>query len=294
MTHNQKRCFLTVFYIAAFILYYFVADMISGMIADEYITLLMMISVIFMGFFIAYRLIFQVILRERSPYDKDYYDYYRTHYKTGESEHRFNNNSDNSSTVSVKNNLSASDTYKNEPLETITQKIYYRDLQERIRKVYADYAQTESDPRVIITMPTIKDINAPATKKFYKAFDNITPHYNKIINNNPNNIAKEKYIKLVEELETSWENAINTAQDIGLNGLGEKDKDRAYKLLNRIMYPSNEHELEVDKIALARILNKVVYNDGFRKKTLNTDKLFDGHSEYLSIAGGQNRKQLNK
>ena len=63
-------------------------------------------------------------------------------------------------------------------------------------------------------MLTIKDTNAPATKKFYKAFDNITPHYNDI----------------------------NTAHDIGLNGLGEKDKDQAYKLLNysRLSYALNK------------------------------------------------------
>lgn len=188
-----------------------------------------------------------------------------------------------------------STTHENESFEPDTPKVYYRDLQERVGKVYADYAQTESDPRIVITMPTIKDTNAPATKKFYKAFDNITPHYNDIINSNPDTVARKKHIRLVEDLEKSWENAINTAHDIGLNGLGEKDKDRAYKLLNRIMYPSNEHELEVDKIALARILNKVVYQDGFSKKKLNTDKLFDTHSEYLAIAsGGQTRKQLNK
>lgn len=193
--------------------------------------------------------------------------------------------------------------YKKELLENDTERSQleinlvdktYGELHNIIDAVYAEYAQIESDDTVLITAPAIKDINVPATKRFHEAFYKVNNNYDAIMTQDKDKTASKEDNLIVHQLEKAWRDALFYARSIGLNGVSERDKGLARKVLERVLHPVNEHELKLDKQLLEKILKDVHYDDSDGYETYLDAHLVMQPSEirFAAIEKGYNAKPV--
>ena len=144
----------------------------------------------------------------------------------------------------------------------------------------------------MITAPAIKDINVPATKLFHETFYKVNNNYDAIMTRDKDKTASKEDNLIVHQLEKAWRDALFYARSIGLNGVSERDKGLARKVLERVLHPVNEHELKLDKQLLEKILKDVHYDDSDGYETYLDAHLVMQPSEirFAAIEKGYNAK----
>lgn len=156
----------------------------------------------------------------------------------------------------------------------------YSEIQRSLEHVLQEYAQVESDPRTIISIPLILDITVPQTRSFHEILQETQEVRDDILSAEKYGKATRKHVQIVDNLVQSWEEALNYARRIGMNGITEREKEKASKLLNRVLHPVNEYELDLDRAALIRILENVEYENSktYRNDRLDVQKIIDEHA----------------
>lgn len=163
--------------------------------------------------------------------------------------------------------------------DAVMTSIPYTEIQRSLEHVLQEYAQVESDPRTIISIPLILDVTVPQTSVFHQMLQETQGIQDDILSAEKYEKATREHVQVIDDLVQSWEEALDYAREIGMNGITEREKEKAAKLLNRVLHPANEYELDLDRAALIRILENVEYKNSetYRNDNLNVQKIVDEH-----------------
>ena len=138
--------------------------------------------------------------------------------------------------------------------------VRYGDLLGRFNVVEREFAAVETDPEFLLSHPAIRDVTVPATAAFHRA-RRVAAEVVDVASVSLEATASEGDIEAIDALEKAWEDAMRVAEAMVENGISVAMRSRAQRLLDRIVAPANEHELEADKRALAAILDNITYTD---------------------------------
>lgn len=138
---------------------------------------------------------------------------------------------------------------------------------EKFFAIEADYSQIESDATNYLTMPLIFDMDNSKVKDFHDLWGQTTIMKKRALDiDNPT-----EYEDKVHELENHWVNLKKQAEDVGIPGIGPRDRERARNMLAMIMDESiTGPERELWREKLSEFLDDKMTNDDSTTGTIKT------------------------
>lgn len=155
------------------------------------------------------------------------------------------------------------DKYNDETIkeDTLTQdeNIKYKDIYQRYSRISQQYidAVTFAGDKVntIVTEPAIFDNNVLTTEKF---LNDLYQVQSLLEINDDNDLVDDQTIEMMEDLENSWDNALDFARTHLLRGLGYSNRDKVDSLINKVII-NQEDDPEAEN-ELVNILSDIEYD----------------------------------
>lgn len=155
------------------------------------------------------------------------------------------------------------DKYNDETIkeDTLTQdeNIKYKDIYQRYSRISQQYIDTVTfagdKVNIIVTEPAIFDNNVPSTEKFLNCLYQVQSLFEI---NDDNDLVDDQTIEMMEDLENSWDNALDFARTHLLRGLGYSNRDKVDSLINKVII-NQEDDPEAEN-ELVNILSDIEYD----------------------------------
>lgn len=142
-----------------------------------------------------------------------------------------------------------------------SQQINQTELFDKIAQLQQSYYHVMTDPEIMITAPIIRDTSydkVAVMEEDYAALTAIIPK------DKDTELEPQLYKKITQRYtaaQSSFDEALEYAYTIGLNGISHHDRIRARVLLDKALDPSNEHEAHSAYEHLVELLAQVYAED---------------------------------
>ncbi len=133
-------------------------------------------------------------------------------------------------------------------------------LDHRINVISLEYAEYETNPKYLVTHPSIRDVTVSSTARFIEQFAETRRQRDLAVAKG--NMAQIHHLaEDVQRLEMFWDLALQDEERIVNFGLSQAQRRRMQRLVDRITCPANEYEQLEDIQALQDILSSISYID---------------------------------
>lgn len=182
------------------------------------------------------------------------------------------------------------DKYNDETIkeDTLTQdeNIKYKDIYQRYSRISQQYidAVTFAGDKVntIVTEPAIFDNNVLTTEKFLNDLYQIQ---SLLEINDDNDLVDDQTIEMMEDLENSWDNALDFARTHLVRGLGYSNRAKVHSLINKVII-NQEDDPEAEN-ELIKILSDIEYEyedkDDSERFNLDGESIIENSRGLISV-----------